>query len=126
MTKSNLEDNRKDIDFILEMLDSGVYSQKQAKKYILALFSQHDKTTIGNFSKKDIARITAQSSIDQMKAHEKRIIEVYNKELAEKAEGMKITENAQEDQSVASSVYYKQQRNIGYNQALDDIIRMVL
>lgn len=31
------------------------------------------------------------------------------------------TENAQEDQSVCDEVYYEQLKNIGYNQALQDL-----
>jgi hypothetical protein len=41
-------------------------------------------------------------------------------------EKMKITENANEDQSVADEVYYQQQQNIGYNTALNDLREKLL
>lgn len=40
-------------------------------------------------------------------------------------EGLKKTENFQEDQSVSDEVYYEQQQNIGYNQAIDDVLKII-
>jgi len=39
-----------------------------------------------------------------------------------KIEGMKKNKNCYEDQSVEDGVYYEQQRNIGYNQAISDVL----
>ncbi len=126
-TKSNLEEGRKNLDHILEMLDSGVYSQKQAKKYIKAIISSIDqeRTNIGNFSKEDIARITALSSIDQMKAHEHRIIEAEREQLAEKIEEMRKDKDKRHicylnDGKQNCECYLK-----GYNQAFDDIKKLI-
>lgn len=47
------------------------------------------KKTMDGFSKEDMERITAQSSIDQMKAHEKRIIEVERERIEREKEPRK-------------------------------------
>lgn len=49
--KQMIEDYRGNLDHILEMLDSGVYSQKKAKKYIEALLNKQVERVRKRFKK---------------------------------------------------------------------------
>ena len=70
-------------------------------------------------------RVDFNKDVEELTDQILELIAQDRQEIIEAVERLKKTNNAEEDQSVAERVYYEQQKNIGFNQAIDQAIALI-